>query len=64
MHLDDVVNALLALRHDNALSDIETPSTYEQAIRSRRASRWKESMDIEIQDLLRHDTWEIVSRIG
>ena len=62
MYLDDVAYDLLALRHDDALSDIETPSTYEQAIRSRHASRWKESMDIEIQDLLRHNTWEIVPR--
>jgi len=31
-------------------------------MRSRHASRWRESMDVEIQELLKHDTWELVSR--
>jgi len=62
MYLDDVSSDLLAVRHDDALSDVITPSTYEEAIRSRHANRWRESMDIEIKDLLRHDTWELVPR--
>ena len=62
MYLDDVSDDLLAIRHDDVLSDMHTPSTYEEAIRSRYALRWRESMDIEIQDLLRHDTWELVPR--
>ena len=48
------------LRHDDTLSDVLTPSTYEEAVKSRHAARWRESMDIEIKDLLRHDTWELV----
>ena len=60
MHLDDVSSDLLAVRHDDTLSDLLTPNTYEDAIRSRYASRWRESMDIEIKDLLKHDTWDLV----
>jgi len=41
MRLDDVSNDLLAIRHDDTLSDILTPSTYEDAIKSRHASRWR-----------------------
>ena len=62
MYLDDVSNDLMAVRHDDTLSDIDTPSTYEQAMRSRHASRWRESMDVEIQDLMKHDTWELVPK--
>jgi len=62
MYLDDVSKDLLAVTHDDTLSDILTPSTYEDAIRSRHASRWRESMNLEIEDLLKHDTWELVPR--
>ena len=62
MHLDDVSNDLLVVRHDDILSDIQTPTTYEDAMRSKYASRWRDSMDIEIKDLLKHDTWELVPR--
>ena len=62
MYLDDVSNDLLAIRHDDTLSDVLTPSNYEDAIRSRHASRWRESMNLEIQDLLKHDTWDLVPR--
>jgi len=63
MYLDGVSNDLMAVRHDDTRSDIDTPSTYEQAMRSRHASRWRESMDVEIQDLLlKHDTWELVPK--
>ena len=48
MYLDDVSNDLMAVRHDDTLSDIDTPSTYEQAMRSRHASKWRESMDVEL----------------
>ena len=48
MYIDDVCNDLLAIRHDDTLSDIQTPSTYEEAMRSRHAVRWRESMNVEI----------------
>ena len=62
MYLDDVSNDLLAVRHDDTLSDVLTPTTYEDAIKSRYATRWRESMNLEIQDLLKHDTWELIPR--
>ena len=62
MYLDDVSNDLLAVRHDDTLSDILTPTTYEDAIKSRHASRWRESMNLEIEDLLKNDTWDLVPR--
>jgi len=62
MYLDDVSNDLLAVRHDDTLSDILTPTTYEDAIKSRHASRWRESMNLEIEDLLKHDTWDLIPR--
>ena len=42
------------------MTPLLTPNTYEDAIRSRYASRWRESMDIEIKDLLKHDIWDLV----
>ena len=62
MYLDDVSTDVLAIRHDDTLSDLLTPNTYEDAIRSRYASRWRGSMDVEIKDLLRHDTWDLIPR--
>jgi len=62
MYLDDVSDDLLAVAHDDTLSDILTPSSYQDAISSRHASRWRESMNIEIEDLLKHDTWDLVPR--
>ena len=47
---DDVTNDLLAIRHDDTLSDVLTPSTYDEAINSRHVLRWRESMDLEIKD--------------
>ena len=38
-----------------------TPETYEQANNSDQKVRWLESMKKEITDLLKHDTWELVS---
>ena len=61
MYLDDVSTDLLTVRHDDTLSDLLTPTTYDEAMRSRYASRWRESMDVEIKDLLKHDTWELVT---
>ena len=56
MYLDDVSTDLLTVRHDDTLSDLLRPTTYEEAIRSRFASRWREPMDLEIKGLIKHDT--------
>ena len=38
----------------------ETPATYKEAITSKLAPRWRHAMKTEIEDLLKHDTWELV----
>ena len=62
MLIEDVSGQALTVRTEDLLTDITTPDTYEQAIKSRHAERWKESMIKEITDLTKHGTWELVSR--
>jgi len=38
------------------------PNGFEEASTSPDSERWWESMHKEITDLLRHDTWDLVSR--
>ena len=40
----------------------KTPDSYNEAISGPFAERWKTSMDVEIAGLLKHQTWEAVSR--
>lgn len=60
--IEDVSEHLLKVNPEDILSDITTPNTYEEAVKSRHAHRWRESMDVEMQDLLRNDTWILVPR--
>ena len=62
MILEDVSGQSLAFRVEDILSDVETPESYKQATSGRFADRWKESMNVEIEDLIKHDTWEVVDR--
>lgn len=62
MSVEDVSEQLLTVNPEDILSDITTPNTYDEAIKSRHSHRWRESMDIEIKDLLKHDTWTLVPR--
>ena len=62
MRLDDVCEQLLAVRTEDLLTNITTPNTYEEAIKSRYKERWCESMNKEINDLLKHDTWTVINR--
>ena len=59
--IDDVNMQALSINPDEKLSDIHVPDTYEQATSSRFRDRWIESMTKEITDLVKHDTWELVS---
>ena len=43
-------------------SRLPIPNGFEEAVDSSDSERWWESMHKEITDLLRHDTWELVSR--
>ena len=60
--LEDVNHYLLSINPDEIVADIPTPNSYEQAIKSKLSYRWKESINKEITDLLKHDTWELVKR--
>ena len=58
---DDVNMQAFSINPHEKMSDIITPDKYEQAIAGRFKERWIESMTKEIQDLLKHNTWELVS---
>lgn len=60
--LEDVNHQALVVRAEDLLTDIVTPNTYKEAIASRHAERWRDSMNKEITDLLKHSTWELVRR--
>ena len=44
------------------IESVYEPNTYLEAINGTYHIRWKKSMDKEIADLLKHQTWETVSR--
>ena len=60
--LDDVSKQLMAVRTEDLLTDIVTPNSYSQAMKSKEKERWIESMNKEHTDLLKHDTWEAIPR--
>jgi len=62
MLLEDVSNQALAVRTEDLLTDIVTPNTYSEAKRSKNFPRWQESMNKEIEDLIKHDTWITMDR--
>ena len=59
--VDDVMNKSFSIKIDNIQTDIPIPSNYNEAINSQLRERWIASMTKEIQDLIKHDTWELVS---
>ena len=59
--IDDVMNKSFALKIDNASSDIPLPQNYDEAVTSHLRDRWIASMEKEISNLIKHDTWELVS---
>ena len=59
--IDDVTDRSYALKIDNALSDVPIPKDYKEAVSSQLKDRWIASMVKEITDLIKHDTWELVS---
>ena len=58
---EDVTEQSLVLNVNEIMSTIETPTSYSEAIKSKLALRWRAAMDKEIEDLLKHNTWELVS---
>ena len=59
--IEDVNNQSFKINVNDKLGDLTTPETYEQASNSDQKVRWLESMKKEITDLLKHETWELVS---
>jgi transposase InsO family protein len=62
MILDDVMHEVLKTDLNSIMNDVTTPNNYNEAIKGRYAERWKESMNHEITDLMKHGTWELVRR--
>ena len=60
--LDDVSEQLLAVRTEDLLTDIVTPNSFSQAMKSKEKERWIASMNTEHTDLMKHDTWEVLPR--
>ena len=60
MVFDDVTFEVLAA--DLSEGAVSCPEQFEQAIRSHDSEKWWDSMRKEITDLLKSDTWDLVSR--
>ena len=60
--IEDVTEQKIILNVDEMMSAIETPASYKEAISSKLAPRWRDAMKKEIEDLLKHDTWELVNQ--
>ena len=58
---DDVSRHAFKIDLDAIVNEIPTPNTYTEAINSRLKDRWIASMELEIKNLIKHDTWELVS---
>ena len=57
---DDVSRHAFKIDLDAIVNEIPTPSTYTEAINSKLRDRWIASMELEIKNLIKHDTWELV----
>ena len=53
---------LLAVRTEDLLTDIVTPNSFSQAMKSKEKERWIASMNTEHTDLMKHNTWEVLPR--
>lgn len=62
MLIDDVSGQALAVRTEDILTDVHTPNSYREARNSRYASRWQDAMNKEIEDLTKHNTWDVINR--
>ena len=60
--MEDVTHQALLMSLSTTLSDVVEPKTYEEAIGGRFKERWLASMNTEIEDLMKHGTWELVRR--
>ena len=61
--VEDVDGQDFVLNVDSVLGHVETPLSYEAAVKGRLGAKWRESMEKEIRDLLANRTWEYVSKV-
>ena len=59
--IEDVSQTTFDIDIDEKLGDLNVPKTYDEALKSRQKDRWVKSMTKEITDLMKHETWELVS---
>ena len=59
--IDDVINQSYSINVDQTFSTLPIPKSYTEAMASNLRDRWVASMEREISDLIKHDTWELVS---
>ena len=59
--LDDVMNKSFSIKIGDVSSDIPIPQSYDEAMASHLGPRWIEAMTKEISNLIKHDTWELIS---
>lgn len=52
------LSALIAVG-ESSLSEVENPSTYKEALESPQKDEWIQSMQEELKQLLRNQTWEV-----
>ena len=61
MIIDDVGNRSFSIKLDEIQTDVPIPQSYTEAMSSTLRLRWIAAMEKEISDLIKHDTWELVS---
>ena len=61
MIIDDVCNHSHSIKLDDLQTDIPIPQSFAEAMSSNLRLRWIAAMNKEITDLMKHDTWELMS---
>ena len=61
--IDDVDNDLITFPVNSVVAGIPIPDTYDQAMSSNEKAQWRASMEKELTDLMKHETWETVDRL-
>jgi len=45
-----------------SITDVEEPTTYEEAMKSSSSKQWQQAIDAELKSLAENDTWDIVDK--
>ena len=60
--IDDVSNQALAVRTEDILTDVRTPNSFKEMLKSKHKEHWLESMRTEIGELMKNQTWITIPR--